>query len=56
MQRLGLTEGDRKLKGRAAYAKALKEKHPALSIATASYLSGVREGNLRRDKAFREAD
>jgi hypothetical protein len=55
MTRLGLTDAaDRKLKGGAKHAKALKEKHPTLSIATAAWLSGATEGTLRQDPAFQD--
>jgi hypothetical protein len=55
MTRLGLTvEGDRKLKGGQLHARALKEAHPTLSIATASWLSGAKEGDLRSDPAFQD--
>jgi hypothetical protein len=55
MTSLGLTDAaDRKLKGGKKHAKALKEKHPTLSIATAAWLSGATEGTLRQDPAFQD--
>src|SRR4029453_6758785 len=53
MTRLGLTDAaDRKLKGGMRHAKALKEKHPTLSIATAAWLSGATQADLRKEPAF----
>ena len=56
MTRLGRTDAaDRKLKGGMKHAKALKEQHPTLSIATAAWLSGATEANLRQEPAFQDA-
>jgi hypothetical protein len=36
------------------HPKALKAKHPTLSIATADWLSGATEGTLRKEPAFQD--